>query len=194
MDDMYGSFTTLAAAETQGVHYRIVLADRGTSVVVLAPHGGSIEPGSSQIAEAIALEDYSLYCFEGLCPGRPHGDLHITSSRFDEPTALKLVTAAKTVIAVHGRVDRSDPKTVWMGGRDDVLRDAIASSLNASGFPAIINGHPLLGRDGANICNRGTSRAGVQLEIPRTLRDLLRCDRAKLDLFAGAVRESLAHG
>lgn len=193
MADRYESFATLAAGETLCVHYRICFANRWTSVVVLAPHGGSIEPGSSEVAEAIAREDYSFYCFEGLCPGRPHGDLHITSSRFDEPQALKLVTAAETVIAIHGRLDRSDPETVWMGGRDAALRNAMASSLKGSGFPAATDGHSLLGKDTENICNRGTTRAGVQLEIPGTLRNRLVNDKAELNLFTGAVREALAN-
>lgn len=193
MADRYQSFAALAADETFGVHYRVCLADRSTPVVVLAPHGGLIEPGSSQIAGAIALEDYSVYYFEGLCPGRPHGDLHITSGRFDEPRALKLVETAETAVAVHGRLDRGDPKTVWMGGRDLALRNAITSSLNASGFPAATDGHPLLGLEITNICNRGTRGAGVQLEIPRTLRDRLVNDLADLQLFAGAVRKALAN-
>jgi phage replication-related protein YjqB (UPF0714/DUF867 family) len=191
--DRYDRFAALAAAEALNVHYRICLVDRATPVVVLAPHGGSIEPGSSQIAAAIAGEDYSLYCFEGLCPGRPHGDLHITSDRFDEPQALRLVTAAETAIAVHGRLDRSDPKTVWMGGRDTALRDAVASSLRGSGFPAETDGHPLTGLTSSNICNRGTSRAGVQLEVSRSLRGRLVCDEVELHVFADAVREALAN-
>jgi phage replication-related protein YjqB (UPF0714/DUF867 family) len=192
MTDRYESFSALAAEETIDVHYRIWWADRGTPIVVLAPHGGSIEPGTSEIVVAIARDDYSLYCFEGLCPERPHGDLHITSSRFDEPQAVKLVASAETAIAIHGRLDRSDPQTIWMGGLDTLLRDAIASSLRRSGFPARTSGHPMSGRLVANICNRGSTRAGVQIEIPATLRDRLGCDPARLHLFASAVRGALA--
>jgi hypothetical protein len=65
MGDRYARFAALAAEETLGVHYRIRLADRGTPFVVLAPHGGKIEPGTSQIAAAIARDDDSLYGFEG---------------------------------------------------------------------------------------------------------------------------------
>jgi phage replication-related protein YjqB (UPF0714/DUF867 family) len=192
MADRYDSFEELEAAETLGVHYRLRFADRGTSIVILAPHGGSIEPGSSEIARAIAGEDYSFYCFEGLCPGRPHSDLHITSHRFNEPEALKLVTAAKTAVAVHGRGKHSDPTRVWMGGLNTALRDAIAAALNASDFPAVTEGHHLTGTMLANICNRGTARGGVQLELPMTLRDRLVTDPAQLRLFAGAVRAVLA--
>ena len=191
--DRYESFAALAAQETCGVHYRVCIVDRRSPVVVLAPHGGTIETGTSMVAAAIARDDHSLYCFEGLCSGRLHSELHITSNRFDEPQALKLVSAAKTAVAVHGRQDRTDPHTVWMGGRDLALRDAIAWSLARSGFLAATDGHPLTGRLASNICNRGASEAGVQLELPGTLRDDLARDAAALSRFSGAVRDVLAN-
>jgi phage replication-related protein YjqB (UPF0714/DUF867 family) len=191
MADRYQNFEALAANEKCGVDYHVCQRNRATPIIIIAPHGGCIEPGSSQIAKEIAGETYSLYCFEGL-RSRPHGDLHITSCGFDEPEALELVTAARTVVAVHGRADNGDSKTVWMGGRDTALRDAIASSLVARGFPASSD-QRLSGREPKNICNRGTTGAGVQLEIPRTLRDRLVCDRAELHLFGRTVREALAN-
>jgi phage replication-related protein YjqB (UPF0714/DUF867 family) len=54
-------------------------------VAIIAPHGGKIEPGTSEIAAAIAGDDYSLYRFQGL-RDRPREELHITSAKFDEPT------------------------------------------------------------------------------------------------------------
>jgi phage replication-related protein YjqB (UPF0714/DUF867 family) len=191
MADRYLNFAALAAGETAGVDYRVCMTNRETPVACVAPHGGWIEPGSSRIAMAIAREDYSVYCFEGLIQGRPHGDLHITSTRFDEPRALALVEASETAVAVHGRADLGDPQTVWMGGRDFDFRDAIGEALEAAGFPAATSSHPLPGRQRKNICNRGTSGAGVQLEIPRTLRDQLVADKARLASFADAVRAVL---
>jgi len=141
---------------------------------------------------AIARDDYSFYAFEGLRPCRYHGHLHITSTHFDEPQGLALICAADTAIAVHGRVDGDDPRTVWAGGRADALRDAIASSLVASGFQAASSDRALAGRQLANICNRGTAGAGVQIEIPRTLRDKLKRDQAILTLFSDAVRQAMS--
>lgn len=193
MVDRYKSFAALEARETLDVHYRIRLADRGTAVVVLAPHGGKIEPGTSEIAIAIAQETYSYYCFEGLTGGRPHSDLHITSNRFDEPRAVNLVSGAETAIAIHGRQDRLDPATVWMGGRNSRLRDEIANLLNSGGFLALSGGHSLTGEASDNICNRGMAGAGVQLELPATLRDRLLADQDALQRFAVAIRAVLAN-
>ena len=44
MADRYDTFEDLAADLQEGVDYRIRSSDRGTSVVLLAPHGGTIEP------------------------------------------------------------------------------------------------------------------------------------------------------
>lgn len=192
MADRYRSFAALDAEQRRGIDYCVRLHDRGTAIVVIAPHGGGIEPGSSEIAMAIARNDYSFYAFEGLRPDRPHRDLHITSIRFDEPEGLALISAADTAVAIHGRVDGDKPRTIWAGGRADGLRDAIASSLVASGFHTTNIDGGLAGREAANICNRGASRAGVQLEIPRTIRDNLRCDETALQRFSDAVRHALS--
>lgn len=60
-------------------------------VVVLAIHGGGIEPGTSELANQIGNEgNYTLYGFDGM-KSSGNSDLHITSTRFDEPLCLNLV-------------------------------------------------------------------------------------------------------
>lgn len=193
MADRYSSFAQLAAHERLGVDYRIHVDDRRSTVAVIAPHGGRIEPGSSEIATAIAGDDLSLYSFEGIRRGRAHGDLHITSTRFDEPHALELLAAMETAIAIHGRADSEDP-AVWVGGRDFRLRDAVISALNAAEFKTCRCEGRLAGADPANICNRTASGAGVQLELPRSLRDFLLAHNDQMQEFARAVRGRLAKG
>lgn len=191
MVDRYSGFAQLAANERPGVDYRIRVHDRGSMVAVIAPHGGRIEPGSSEIAAAVADGDLSFYSFEGIRRGRAHSDLHITSSRFDEPQALGLMAAVETAIAIHGRTDSKDP-AIWVGGRDFGLRDALIAGLDTAGFEARRCVGRLAGIDPANICNRSAKGAGVQLELPRSLRDRLLADPELMKLFAGAVRRALA--
>ncbi|MCV9937696.1 poly-gamma-glutamate hydrolase family protein [Boseaceae bacterium BT-24-1] len=191
MADRYANFAELSKVEKIDFDYRILLRDLSTPIVVLAPHGGWIEPGSSNVATAIACEDHSLYLFEGIRRGRPHRDLHITSTRFDEPLATRLVSSAQTAIAIHGRGDGDDPRTVWLGGRNTSLGTAIAQSIGTAGFEVMVAERRLAGREALNICNRGTSGGGVQLELPRTLRDELLLDEFKLLLFRDAVREAM---
>lgn len=194
MSDQYDCFAALAAREVEGVHYRIRHAARSSPIAVVAPHGGWIEPGTSEATVAIAGDVHSFYCFESLTR-RARGDgLHITSTRFDEPQAMQLVAASEIVIGVHGRKNGDDNASVWVGGLHEPLRDAISAALRDSGFLAksVGEGHPLAGRDPANICNRGRRRAGVQLELPMALRIALANAEARRRAFAAAVRQALA--
>ena len=191
MPDKYSKFADLEKNEKKGIDYRIEAIDRKSPAAIFAPHGGHIEPGTSQIAAAIAGDTLSLYRFEGLKSGRPHGDLHITSHQFDEPQGCKIAEGSTAVIAIHGRADGKDASTVWMGGLDQRLRIEIERELKEAGFAAISEGHDLPARHRDNICNKGSSKAGVQLEIPRTLRDKLEKNPDLLRKFSDAVRAAV---
>jgi phage replication-related protein YjqB (UPF0714/DUF867 family) len=181
--DKYGSFDELLRAEREGIDFRIRVMRRETSVAIIAPHGGKIEPGTSELAEAI--------CFEGL-QKRPHRDLHITSANFREPRCEELVVACDRVVAVHGRGVR-ERQSVEVGGLDTDLRDAICRSLQDAGYSAeVVTSGGLAALSPANICNRGARRRGVQLEVARGLRDMLLAQPQGLADFAQAVRRAIA--
>ena len=74
----YPNFAALNHAERQGVDFEIVCHPRPSPVAVIAPHGGAIEPSTSEIAAAIAGREFNLYCFEGRKP-KGNTALHITS-------------------------------------------------------------------------------------------------------------------
>ncbi|MEG3149574.1 poly-gamma-glutamate hydrolase family protein [Sphingomonas sp. ZT3P38] len=188
MTDRYRTFKDLAANEQLEIDYRIRVRDRGSLSVIIAPHGGWIEPGTSEIAEAIAGTDLSFYAFEALKVGA-HGDLHITSHRFDEPTALDLVSRSRAAVAIHGR--RNDgSEAVWLGGRAIDLRDVIGACLRSAGFEAETN-RRLPGLERTNVCNRTISGEGVQLELPRSLRHQLTSRTDLLRDFREAVRNAI---
>ena len=77
------------------------------TVAIIAPHGGKIERGTSELARAIGGTDYRIYCFEGTKPNN-NRDLHITSTNFDEPEGVKLVSACDRVVALHGCAREGD--------------------------------------------------------------------------------------
>ena len=136
------------------------------------------------MAALIAADDFSLYCFEGLVSRRR---LHITSSRFDEPRGLALVEVSDMPIAIYGRADGGDPSTIWMGGLHVDLRDAVGEALMRAGFGAS-NEHHMQGKHPNNICNRGRLRAGVQIELPRSLRNTFLHEAGARQAFTAAVR------
>lgn len=66
-EDKYKNFKALAAGEDES-SYRIVSEDRGNDLLIIAPHGGKIERGTTEIAKGVAGLDWSFYTFEGLKP------------------------------------------------------------------------------------------------------------------------------
>ena len=177
----------LARRYTEGVDYAVHVMPRARSqVAVLAPHGGRIEGRTSEIARLIAGDEHGLYLFEGLLTtGDNFERLHLASQWFDEPRALDLISSCDTVVAVHGYA-ASGPD-VLLGGLNERLKSQIAQTLTGIGFSCSMEGHRFPGRHPRNICNRGRSGEGVQLELSEGLRKA--GDWAGL---AGAVRRVLA--
>jgi len=185
----YRSFRELTDREVEGQDYRIRIEWRDPRVLIMAPHGGKIESTTATIAEAIAGVDFSFYTFEGLKAG---GNilLHIESHLFDEPQALQAVDQADVVVTVHGQMDQKH-EFVMAGGLHTHLRLEIERQLESGGFKTRAPTGGLMGTDPRNICNRGRSRQGAQLEVSRGVRDLLKNDRDRLHVFAEAVRRAI---
>lgn len=189
MTSPYESFKELREREIEGRDYRIRINLKDGPVLVMAPHGGKIEPTTAEIAEAIAGGDYSFYSFEGL-KADGNSVLHIESHLFDEPRALEAGKKADIVVTVHGQIDQRD-EFVMVGGLHESLGSEIKHQLEAAGFKTRPPTEGLMGTDPMNICNRGRSKQGIQLEISRKVRDLLRTDKDKLQTFANSVRKAI---
>ena len=164
----YNNFKELTQNETIDADYKISVYDRGSPATVVAPHGGKIEPKTSYIAGLVAGEKFNCYCFDGVKPDN-NRLLHITSHKFDEPQALKLIARSQIVVTIHACTD--EKVLVYSGGRDKGLIKAISEELAAAGVVAVNHSSKYRGVNPKNICNRGASGKGVQLEISRGLRD-----------------------
>jgi phage replication-related protein YjqB (UPF0714/DUF867 family) len=192
MDNEFPNFAALKTAKAEDIDYRIVVrrGARTGNAIVMAPHGGKIEPRTSLIAETIAGRDLDMYCFEGLMP-QSNRELHITSRNFDEESALELLRTKATVVAIHGRQDRDDPSTVYMGGKDVMLISEIVWRLQEAGFQTNNDNHPFPGIQDSNIVNRGLTGKGAQLEVPFSLRRRLGNEAELLEKFCMAVRKAI---
>jgi phage replication-related protein YjqB (UPF0714/DUF867 family) len=152
--------------------------------IVLALHGGGIEGGTSEIALAVAgyhpatfaqatdcFGFHDLWIFEGLL-GDDNSKLHVTSTHYDDPIALKLVQISKRCLSLHGLSDAAANGKIQIGGRDTGLMSIVLEELTAAGIPAALSNDDAdtNGSDPANICNKTTSGAGVQLEMGFTYR------------------------
>jgi len=113
MADKYSTFDDLKHSELNDA-YRVEVHEVGSRAAIVAPHGGGIEPGTSEVSRAIARGDLSLYLFEGT-KKQANSNLHITSTRFDEPRCLQLVKAVEVAVTVHG--EGGEREVVYLGGR-----------------------------------------------------------------------------
>lgn len=168
MRDKYPGYEALGISETEGVDFEINARHGASGIAVIAPHGGGIEPGTAEIADAIAGSEHSFYCFKGT-KSSGNAELHITSKNFDEPRGLRMVESVDTVIAVHGC--RKKDSVVRVGGLNHDLVAGLKQILTRSGFETKkTTTQGLQGISPENICNRCQGRRGAQLEVPETLR------------------------
>ena len=182
--DTYPDFAALEQHERAGIDYCVLARREEPAFAIVAPHGGGIEPGTSEIADAIARQKWSFYTLDGL-KRSGNSVLHITSTRFDEPICLVLVAATNRVVTIHGEESDDDGEGVFLGGRDAALGACVGAALREQGFD--VRKHPdpeLQGLDPRNICNRGKAGAGVQLELSRAVRETL---------FESLTREGRKH-
>jgi phage replication-related protein YjqB (UPF0714/DUF867 family) len=183
--DSYACFADLAKQQVRGIDYEIEVHRRPASpVAIIAPHGGGIERGTSDIARGIAGEDFNLYLFEGIKRSGNYAALHLTSRNFDEPACLGLIARCAFVVAVHMCKGRSE--NVLLGGLDHVLKGQLADNLDKIGVKVETHGHRYPATDPNNICNRGQLARGVQLELSARLRS-----NAAERGFVNAVRSVL---
>jgi phage replication-related protein YjqB (UPF0714/DUF867 family) len=166
----FRSFADLAAAYSEGVDYRTTrLLRPGSTVGIVAPHGGRIEAHTLELATAIAGIDLSLYVFEGMRSTANYAALHLTSHYFDEPGCLELLAACDDVVAIHGC--KADGEVALVGGLDHELAAEIGVAMNKAGLDYYLDGHEFPGTHPNNICNRGRRGVGVQLELSAAFRE-----------------------
>jgi phage replication-related protein YjqB (UPF0714/DUF867 family) len=166
-----------------GRDFRIAFGDsKIEQCLLVALHGGGIEPGTSDIMRAVVeAGGWAWYEFAGFLRGGNKAALHLTSTAFDEPTLVKMLPQTSFVMSFHGASEAADP-VVYVGGKWQMGRQAVVASINhnsgdhgiravdAVETPAAAH---LQGLDLSNITNRGKRAEGVQLEFTRGARNLL---------------------
>ncbi|GIE89770.1 poly-gamma-glutamate hydrolase family protein [Actinoplanes regularis] len=186
---------------------------------IIAPHGGGIETGTSELCLALAgyhPKDltasgavYDYWMFEGL-RSSGNGELHVTSIHCDDPVALATVAGSRRTVSLHGckasDAGLTDPEAVavLVGGADTALKAALISAYRGIGVTAIdaATVSALDGDDPRNIVNRNLRGAGVQLELTTAMRTRMfgtntRAGRKSTTLesfwsFVNATRQVLA--
>jgi phage replication-related protein YjqB (UPF0714/DUF867 family) len=163
----------------------------GPRTAILAPHGGGIERGTSELCLAVAGHHpanlpvtppagvtYDYWMFEGIREAG-NADLHVTSTGCDDLVAVPLCAGALGALSLHGfkpeNVNRPpDEQVVFVGGCDDLLRDLLLEALGDVDLPVEAAGKGELDGDSVcNIVNRTLRGRGAQLELSEPLRDTM---------------------
>lgn len=165
--DLYANYGELSAAKVQGTDYKIASRNTASDLAIVAIHGGMIEPGTSELADAIAGSAYNFYGFYGTMKS-DNFSLHITSTNFDEPIARSLVHNSKRTLSIHGY--SSSDKITYVSGLDKVMVNKVKASLKAAGYQVADPPGYLAGTSSSNIANDNLNHAGVQIELSTGLR------------------------
>ncbi|MDF3140358.1 MULTISPECIES: poly-gamma-glutamate hydrolase family protein [unclassified Streptomyces] len=186
-----------------------------SSTAVIAPHGGGIEAGTSELCMAIAGYtpfDVNTDPASAAVPGEPQRDYwmfealansaaqHVTSTHCDDPAALAVCAGSLYAVALHG-FDDTATKKIIIGGRDERLKRNLLAAFTKYGLTSpttnadwdvavVLAGatDPINGDDPANIVNRTRTGAGAQLELSTALR------KAMFGDFSGAAKRRTTAG
>lgn len=129
----YKNFKELESNEVENEDYTINLEESDSNILLMAIHGGGIEPGTTELIWSIVAENnYSYYSFNGI-KQTGNQSMHITSTNFDEPQALELVKNSLITLSFHG-YDEPKKKHTYIGGLDKKLAEEITLKLKDAGF------------------------------------------------------------
>jgi phage replication-related protein YjqB (UPF0714/DUF867 family) len=170
-----------------------LIGKRGVNkTTIIAPHGGGIEPGTSELCLAIAgyhpagLAEtpatevaYDYWMLEGLRRSN-NGELHVTSTNCDDGVALSLCAGSLNVLALHGCTTSQaglpdGAEVVLVGGRNATLKQRLLDEFAAAGLCAIdaADHESLNGDEPSNIANRTLLGMGGHLELTGPLRSVM---------------------
>lgn len=186
MPDTYPSLEELVRCEP-AADFRFVILDRRSPVTIVAPHGGRIEPGTSQVAQTIVGGEWNFFAFEGL-KARGNSALHITSTRFRHPELERLLNCSSVGVSVHGMAEPG--LRIEVGGLNAGLVELVALELRRERFDVHEAPPSRSARNPQNFINL-VPAGGIQLEISQELRTLLREDPSLLFRCGGAVRSAI---
>ena len=166
--DKYQSMTQLENETVEGVDWKKDTRDNGTKVLIVAPHGGNIEQGTTEATKALAEKgNYDYFSFEAIRP-KNNTELHVTSTHYDDPTLNQMIKNRTATISIHGAAGTD--QIIYLGGPRSTLRDEMGTQLKSSGFTVMVPPDRIGGVKKNNFINREENNTGVQLELTTALR------------------------
>lgn len=174
----------------EGSDFEIKTRKGSEASLVMAIHGGTIEKGTTELADLVAGDKFSFYSFTGLTDD--YLGLHLTSTSFDEPRLAELTLIAKKCLSLHGLKD--DVADFCVGGGNSKKRKAYVQLL-AQKFPKWRSCElccpPSSGISKKNVVNR-CHNPGVQIEMGQKVRLELKQNPLFLQELSSVLQDELA--
>ncbi|MBC8491292.1 MAG: poly-gamma-glutamate hydrolase family protein [Candidatus Marinimicrobia bacterium] len=185
--DKYETFYELTQNEHYNIDYSIVYRLANSDIAIIAIHGGKIEPFTTNIADLLANNKYDFYSFLGHKKNN-NRNLHITSTNFNEPICMNILSKVNSTISIHGC--NGEKPFYIIGGLEKKSISSIENELIMNGFNSK-NSTNLSGYSTYNICNRNRRKMGVQLELSKELRVLMSKNEQLLNKFISIISKNI---
>ena len=164
----FKSMKELENVTVENEDWEIETDDKDSNVSILAIHGGGIEPATTELAQVIADKgNFNYFSFKGL-RSKGNNELHVTSTNYDDPQAIKIVEKSERAIALHGC--KGEDSVAYIGGNDQQLIDILSDTLSDVGIKVQEAPNTMAGKQDENIINLTKNNAGVQIELTSSLR------------------------
>ena len=175
MEDKYSSFQKLN--KDAPYSFKIKSNFKDGSFLIFTPHGGGIEPGTTELCKWFNDNSFSYYTFSGIRKTKCK-ELHITSHHFDEPRLFKMLNQHQCAISFHGMSNsmkqQHNNADIVLGGLNDVLLNELYTNLKKGSYTVVAaRDFPesnLRAHQPNNVTNRCISNKGVQIELSEDLR------------------------
>lgn len=185
------SYKELLTTKKEGTDFEVKTRSAPVNILVMAIHGGTIEPATTELADAVAGDKFSFYSFSGLTDD--YLGLHLTSTDFDEPRLSTLTHVAEKCLSFHGLKDNEVDFCV--GGAHAQKRKAYVLLLSQK-FPKWRSCElccpPNSGTSKNNVVNRCKSD-GVQIEMGQRLREEIRQNPIFLKELSKVLQDELGN-
>ncbi|RAI52231.1 hypothetical protein DOO74_18355 [Rhodobacteraceae bacterium AsT-22] len=104
---------------------------------------------------------------------------------------MEVVAGAQTVVGIHGCRNGEGADLILLGGLDHRLLKIVQGHLIRAGCRCLASGHKFPATNRFNICNRGKSGRGVQIELPWDMRQSFLKTPQERKEFIGAIQAAL---
>ena len=166
MTQPFRDFAAMVVETHKGQDWDLIIKDPSAAAVIIAIHGGEIEPLTSELATTIAGDDLNLYDLRGIRASN-NAQLRIPMIRYQEMRLDFLLRNCRAALHIEGSPDEG--QALVIGGANVRLVQDLGQALATAGFEL---GEPVSApllsspRRFYNHCPLG----GAQIEVPQGLR------------------------